>query len=251
MASKKLLITGAASGIGKALAEWADEQGDTSLILVDRDEAGIFALIDSLSCETMPIAGDVSSEDLWLSDVMRDSLQGLTGAALCAGVSDAGEIRDMHFDSWKRIMSINLDGMFLAFQACLRALTEGGALIAVSSATARKSVSGTAAYGASKAALEQLVRVAAIESAMKGVTVNAVAPGGVKTPMFSSQEWFQSLVKEKGSEDAAWKAVAALTPTERFSEPEEVAELMGFLLGPAARNITGAILACDGGYSAE
>ena len=107
MASKKLLITGAASGIGKALAEWADEQGDTSLILVDRDEAGIFALIDSLSCETMPIAGDVSSEDLWLSDVMRDSLQGLTGAALCAGVSDAGEIRDMHFDSWKRFMSMS------------------------------------------------------------------------------------------------------------------------------------------------
>ncbi len=251
MGEKKLLITGAASGIGKALAEWADKQGDTSLILIDRDEAGIFSLIDTLSCETMPIAGDVSSEDLWLSDVLSDSIKGLTGAALCAGVSDAGEISDMHFDSWKRIMSINLDGMFLAFRACLPALTKGGALVAVSSATARKTVSGTAAYGASKAALEQLVRVAAIESALKGITVNAVAPGGVKTPMFSSQDWFKSLVSEKGSEDEAWKAVAALTPTERFSDPEEIAELIGFLLGPAARNITGAIMACDGGYSAE
>lgn len=251
MTVRKLLITGAASGIGRALAKWADAQGDYSLLLVDRDETGIFNLIEEVSCETMPLPGDVSSEDLWDSDVLRDSIAGLDGLALCAGVSDASPITDMHFDSWRRIMSINLDGMFLSLRACLPAMNEGGSVIAVSSATARKTVAGTGAYGASKAALEQLVRVAAIEMATRGVTVNAVAPGGVKTPMFSSQDWFKAMVEEKGSEEAAWKSVAAMTPSGRFSESEEVAELIGFLLGPSARNITGAVLACDGGYSAE
>lgn len=251
MTVKKLLITGAASGIGRAVAKWADAQGGYSLLLVDRDEAGVFSLISEVSCETMPLVGDVSSEDFWGSDVLRESVKGLQAAAFCAGVSDASPISEMHFDSWRRIQAINLDGVFLGLRACLPALETGGAVAAVSSATARKTVSGTAAYGASKAALEQLIRVAAIEMASKGVTVNAVAPGGVKTPMFSSQDWFRSMVADKGSEDKAWQALAALTPTERFSDPEEVADLIGFLLGPSARNITGAVLACDGGYSAE
>lgn len=251
MASKKLLITGAASGIGRALAEWADAQGGYQLLLVDRDEAGIFALIENLSSETMPLPGDVSSEDFWASEILRENISGLHGAALCAGVSDAGPISEMHFDSWRRIMSINLDGMFLGLRACMPSMAEEGSIVLMSSATARKTVAGTAAYGASKAALEQLMRVAAIEIASKKVTVNAVAPGGVKTAMFSAQDWFKAMVQEKGSEDAAWSAVAALTPTGRFSEPSEVAELIGFLLGPAARNITGSVMACDGGYSAE
>ena len=251
MTTKKLLITRAASGIGRAVAKWADAQGCYLPVLVDRDEAGIEALSAELSCDAMPIPGDVSNEDLWGSGILRDNISGLYGAGLCAGVSDAGPIADMHFDAWRRIMSINLDGMFLALRACLPAMMEGGAVVAVSSATARKTVAGTAAYGASKAALEQLIRVAAIEMAPKHVTVNAVAPGGVKTPMFSSQDWFKAMVAEKGSEDAAWAAVAALTPSGRFSDPDEVADLIGFLLGPSAENITGAILACDGGYSAE
>lgn len=251
MMTKKLLITGAASGIGRALAEWADSKKGVSLILVDRDEPGLLSLCNQLTCETMPIPGDVASEELWESNILKDSLTGLTSLALCAGVSDAAPITEMHFDSWRRIMSINLDGMFLGLRTCLPAMSAGGAVVAVSSATARKSVAGTAAYGASKAALEQLIRVAALEQASREITINAVAPGGVKTPMFSSQDWFKALVKDKGGEDQAWKAIAALTPSGRFSEPEEVAQFIGFLLGPAARNITGAILACDGGYSAE
>lgn len=251
MTTRKLLITGAASGIGRALAEWADAEEGISLVLVDRDEGGLLSLCDQLSCETMPVPGDISSEELWESNILQDSLSGLTSVALCAGVSDAAPITDMHFDSWRRIMSINLDGMFLGLRACLPAMSAGGAVVAVSSATARKSVAGTAAYGASKAALEQVIRVAALEQASREITVNAVAPGGVKTPMFSSQDWFKALVAEKGGEDKAWKAIAALTPSGRFSEPAEVAQFIGFLLGPSARNITGAILACDGGYTAE
>ena len=249
--AKKLLITGAASGIGRAVAHWADTLGGYSLILVDKDEAGIFSLIEDLSSETMPIPGDVASEDLWHSNILRESLEGLHSAVFCAGISDAASIADMHFERWRRLMSINLDGVFLGMQACLPAMVEGGAMVLVSSATARKAVANTAAYGASKAAIEQLVKVAALEHVSQGVTVNAIAPGGVKTSMFSNQDWFKSLEKERGSEDEAWKTVAALTPTGRFSEPKEVAETIGFLLGPSARNITGSVLSCDGGYTAE
>ncbi len=251
METKKLLITGAASGIGRAAAQWADTHGGYLLILVDRDERGLNALAKELKSDSMPISGDVASEDFWGSDILVENIKSLHAAAFCAGVSDAAPISEMHFDSWRRIMAINLDGMFLAFRACLPAMVEGGAIVAVSSATARKTVAGTAAYGASKAGLEQLMRVAAIEAVSRGITVNAIAPGGVKTPMFSSQDWFRSLVIEKGSEEGAWEAVAALTPTGRFSTPEEVADLIGFLFGSAARNITGTVLACDGGYTAE
>lgn len=236
----KVLITGAASGIGAACVEAFSMNNELVLIdrspIAERPNARLFK-------------ADVSDEAFWLSPDLQSALGDIDHAIFCAGVSDAAPIVQMDYQAWSRILSVNLDGVFLGIRAVLRAKTTPGAIVAVSSASARKPAAMTSAYGASKAALEQLVRVAALEASTKGIRVNAVAPGGVQTPMFSDQDWFRELCTSEGSQAGAWAKLAEGTPSGRFSRAEEVAELIRMLVSPAAEQITGAVLACDGGYT--
>jgi NAD(P)-dependent dehydrogenase (short-subunit alcohol dehydrogenase family) len=121
--------------------------------------------------------------------------------------------------------------------------------VVVSSASALKAQPGVSAYGASKAALIQLARVAALEGAASGVRVNALLPGGVETPMWRELEAFRTLASGPGGEAEAFKAMAAGAPLGRFARPEETAEMIAFLLSEKAATITGAALVADGGYS--
>ncbi|MEO1405856.1 MAG: SDR family oxidoreductase [Pseudomonadota bacterium] len=242
-----ILITGAASGIGRASALKLAAAESARLMLIDRDAAGLDTLLKELgSGDWQAVPMDVADPDAWAA--LDLSGAPLTGAVLAAGISDAAPIVDMSFVDWRRVMSVNLDGAFLALQFALRNAAEGASIVAVGSATGRKAVPNTAAYGSSKAALSQLVKVGALESAARQVRVNAVAPGGVKTPMFSNLDFFKELTALHGSEDAAWSALAVETPLKRFAEADEVAALIAFLLGPDAISITGATLDCDGGY---
>ena len=240
-----VLITGAASGIGAdtALAASSVHQ---PLVLIDRDEAGLAAVAEGLPGTADTHAFDVSDADAW-AEVGR-KLPPLSGAVLCAGISRAACISDMEIADWRAVLSVNLDGAFLSLKATLSNMVDGGAIVAVSSATAQKAAPMTAAYGASKAGLEQLVRVAALEAAPRKIRVNAVAPAGVKTPMFSDQEFFAGLVEQTGSEAEAWAALADGTPLGRFAEPEEVAAAAMWLLSDAASLMTGAVVDLNGGY---
>ena len=244
MVQRHILITGAASGIGRATA--VHLAGTGHLCLIDRDADGLAKTAERIGhANCTEIAMDITDlagwEDLRIAPA-------LTGAVICAGVSDAALIEDMDFSAWRRVLSINLDGAFLSLQAALKCAADGASIVAVSSATGHKAAQMTAAYGASKAGLTQLVKVAALEAAARGVRVNAVAPGGVKTPMFSDQEFFAALKDQHGGEDGAWAALAEATPSKRFAAPEEIAGLIGFLLGEESASMTGAIVSCDGGY---
>ena len=96
----------------------------------------------------------------------------------------------------------------------------------------------------------QLAKVAARESAARGVRVNAIAPGGVDTPIWDSLPFFAGLVEQTGSRAAAIDAMAKMaTPLARYAQPEEIAGQIGFLLSDMASNVTGAVLVSDGGYS--
>ncbi|MEO0882794.1 MAG: SDR family oxidoreductase [Pseudomonadota bacterium] len=241
-----ILITGAASGIGRAAALTLAGDG-TRLTLIDRDASGLDALMaERTGGDWHAVPMDVSDPEAWAALDLGDVP--LTGTVISAGISDAAPITEMSFRDWRRVLSINLDGAFLALQTALRHAAAGASVVAVSSATGKKAVPNTAAYGASKAALSQLVKVAALEAAPRQIRVNAIAPGGVKTPMFSNLSVFKELVAIHGDEEAAWSAMAVETPLQRFSEPSEMAALIGFLLGPEAASITGAVLDCDGGY---
>ena len=165
-----------------------------------------------------------------------------------AGIAAGSPIVETGFEDWRRIISVNLDGAFLTLREAMRAMPEGGSIILLSSVSGLKPTAGAAAYATSKAALIQLARVAALEGAPHKIRVNAVAPGGVDTPIWDKDPGFAALAAEKGR-DAALGEMAAGTPSGRFASPEEIAKTIGFLLSDAADNITGATLSSDGGFA--
>jgi NAD(P)-dependent dehydrogenase (short-subunit alcohol dehydrogenase family) len=242
-----ILITGAASGIGAATATLLSERGAKKLILADRDEEKLADFAFSLPSERQLMIGDVADEHLW----SQADLTGLTHAVVNAGIGAGQPIDETSFAEWRRVMSVNLDGAFLTLQAAMRAMKRGGGSIVITaSAAGLKAEPGIAAYGASKAAVIHLARIAAKEGAAHGIRVNAIAPGGVETPIWSNVPFFADLVERTGDEAAAFRAMAAgATPLGRFAKPSEIAEQIAFLLSDAAAFTTGACLVADGGYS--
>lgn len=244
-ANASILVTGAASGIGAATATHLANAGARKLILADREENRLADFAFSLPCERQLLIGDVADEGLWAGA----DLTGLTHAVVNAGIGHAAPIAQTSFAEWRRVMSANLDGAFLTLRAALGSIQDGGAIVLTASAAGFKPERGIAAYAASKAAMIQLARVAAKEAAPR-IRVNAIAPGGTETPIWSSQPFFADLVRTSGGEEAAYRTLAgSATPLGRFAKPEEIAGAIAFLLSPRASFITGACLVADGGYS--
>ena len=244
-----VLVTGAASGIGAAVATRLAEGGARKLILSDRDEDRLRDFAFSLPCERQMLIGDVADPHLWA----EADLTGLTHAVVNAGIGAGAPIEELSFEEWRRVLSINLDGAFLTLQAAMRAIRaggKGGAIVLTASAAGMKAEPGIAAYGASKAAVIHLARIAAKEGAAANIRVNAIAPGGVETPIWTALPFFEDLVKSTGSEEAAFKALGGMaTPLGRYARPEEIAAQIAFLLSDASAFTTGACLVSDGGYS--
>ena len=242
-AGKSALVTGAASGIGRAAAELLAREGASRLLLVDRDADRLGKL--ELDCAVQALSGDVADPELWHAADLGE----IDHAVINAGVAGAGRIADLDFAEWRRILSVNLDGAFLSLQAALRAVRDGGSIVTVASAAGLKPEPGIAAYGASKAGLIQLTKIAAKESAKRRVRVNAIAPGGVETPVWDAVPMFADRAREIGR-DAAFAELAAMaTPLGRYAAAEEIAEQIAFLLSDQAATITGSVLLSDGGYT--
>ncbi len=251
------LITGAASGIGAACASLLSRRSEGGLILVDFDEAQLDKTADSLSQppeRVSTLAFDVADPDRWAdaAHFIQAQYGRLDWAIVNAGVAHAAPIAETDLVDWRRVMSTNLDGAFLTLRAVMPLMREnaqGGSIVVTGSAAALKAEPGVGAYAASKAGLLQLMRVAAKEGAGDNIRVNAIAPGGVETPMWSNMPWFQDLVKERGSERAAFDSLAQMaTPLARYAAADDVARLIIMLLSDASP-ITGATLVVDGGYT--
>lgn len=241
------LITGAASGIGAALATRLAGSGARKLILVDKDEERVRDFAFSLPCERSVIIGDVADPQLW----READLAGLTHAVVNAGVASGGRIETLDFADWRRVLAVNLDGAFLTLQSSLRAIRDetGGSIVVTASAAGLKAQDGTAAYAASKAGVIQLMRVAAKEAACRGIRVNAIAPGGVETPIWDEVPMFADRCAKIGR-DAAFAEMAAMaTPLKRFATPEEIAAQIAFLLSSDCASVTGTVFVSDGGYT--
>ena len=243
------LITGAASGIGAATATRLANDGARKLILVDLDEDRLRDFAFTLPCERQVLIGDVADEQFWADA----DLTGLTHALVNAGIGAGGPIEELSFAEWRRVLAVNLDGAFLTLQAAMRAIRatgKDGAIVLTASAAGVKAEPGIAAYGASKAGVIHLARIAAKEGASANIRVNAIAPGGVETEIWKSVSFFTDLVEKTGSEEAAYKAMASMaTPLGRYARPEEMAEQIAFLLSDRSSYTTGACLVSDGGYS--
>lgn len=242
-----VLVTGAASGIGAATARLLCERGTKKLILADRDENRLADFAFSLPCERALLIGDVGDEALWT----EADLTGLTHAVANAGIAHGAPIADTGLDEWRRVMAVNLDGVFLTLKAAMAAMQgRGGSIVLTASVAGVKAEAGIAAYAASKAAVIQLARVAAKEAATQRIRVNAIAPGGVETPIWLGLPLFDDLVAKHGSERGAFDAMAAMaTPLGRYAGADEIAGQIAFLLSDACGFVTGHAFVSDGGYS--
>ena len=246
---KTALVTGAASGIGAATARFLDAHGVDELVLIDLDRNGLDTL--GLTCKVQPIGGDVADPSLWT--LLSREIPGIDLAVINAGVAGGSPIVETDIAAWKKIISVNLDGAFLGLRFALKLMKRAGrgSVVLTSSVAGVKPLPGTAAYGASKAGVIQLAKIAALEAAQFGVRVNAIAPGGVETAIWDQVPMFRELAEKEGSREAAFAAMGKMgTPLGRYATADEIAGQIGFLLSDMAANVTGTVMVSDGGFAA-
>lgn len=235
-----VIITGAAAGIGRAVAEAYAEQG-ARLALVDRNPA-VSELSAALGDGHRGFAFDVREEDTIESTVRTvvEQFGRLDILVNNAGIGPLAPAEDYSTDDWDRTLGINLRAAFLFARAAARAMIaqRAGRIINMASQAASIGIAGHVAYCASKAGLVGMTRCMALEWGPKGITVNAVSPTVVETELGLSG-W----AGEKGD-----RARAAI-PTGRFAKPWEVAAAVLYLSSAGAAMVNGANLAIDGGYT--
>jgi len=252
LAGRVALVTGAASGIGAATARLLAAHGAV-MYCADLDTLDNADPTSPAASPTDQIRLDVRDEADWETAVATviEREGHLDILVHSAGIASASPLADTTMLEWRHVLATNLDGSFLAIKYGIRAMRDtGGAIVAIGSASGIRPSAGAAAYSTSKAAVGMLVRAAAQECREQGVPVrvNAISPGGVRTPLWRAMPFFGDLVTLHGSEEAAFAAMEAHSG-DRFAEPEQIAQAVLFLVSDSASHITGVELPVDDGYT--
>ena len=240
------IVTGAARGIGKAIAHWFLARGQC-VALIDIDEPKLAACAAELAAghgdRVLAIHADVSDRAAVQRAVaqVEQAFGRIDALVNNAGVAVFKPAADTSFDEWRFVMATNLDGAFICAQAVLPALRRagGGSIVNIASISGLRASTLRVAYGTSKAALIQLTKQLAVEWASYGVRVNAIAPGPVETAM----------AKAVHSPEIRADYHASV-PLARYGLEEEIAAAVGFLCTRDAGYVTGQVLAVDGGFDA-
>lgn len=240
MTGRKVLITGAASGIGRATALLFASEG-AALALLDRDEAGLAAV----AAETggASFTADLADEPAVLGAVAAAAraLDGLDGLVNCAGIAGSQPLDTLERENWDAFVAINLTAPYLICRAALPHLRQSGRATIVNIASGQAllpNAPGISAYAATKAGLAAFTKAIAAELA-PGIRANVVAPGIVDTPMVRSV-----LGSYANPNEAPFVQQYAM---KRVAQPEELAQAILFLSSEASSFVTGTVLAVDGG----
>ena len=247
----RVLVTGAASGIGRAtclrLARDARERGETGkLALVDlRPSEALDALAQELAAlgtEALPLIGDMGDAAApgQVVDEAVARFGGLDGLVSNAGVNRPAPLMEFAVEDWDWVFAVNTRATWLLAKAAYPALKESkGAIVAVGSMSGSNAHAGLGVYGPTKAAVIMLGRVLAQELAPDGIRVNTVSPGMVRTGM--TEQVYQ--------DEQIAKARDEIVPLGRVARPEDIADVIAFLLSNDARYVTGHDLVVDGGVA--
>lgn len=240
---KTIIITGAARGIGAAIAERLTHEG-AHIVLSDIDETvgeataarlSAFARVRFVPCDV----SDAAAADRLIATTLA-AFGRIDGLVNNAGIVHAADFLDLTEGDFDRVLRINLKGAFLVGQRAAREMVkqgEGGAIVNMSSVNARLAIANQVPYSVSKGGLAQLTNVMALGLAQYGIRVNAIGPGSIMTDM----------LKTIATDTTARHKLLSRTPLGRLGMPDEIAAIAAFLLSQEASYITGQTIYADGG----
>ena len=239
-------VTGAGSGIGRGTAERLARDGaDVCIVDIDAEGAEHTAsTVREFGREALVVKANVASEHQ-VQEAVAQCVGALGRLDVCvanAGIARGGSVLELSLKDWQDQLDVNLTGVFLTVQAAAREMVRlgnGGRIICISSLAAELTGAGTWAYSATKAGVRIMVRGWAQELGQYGITVNAIGPGVIDTPLA------HGLAGDEGG--PIRQALEQRTPVGRAGRPSDIAGLIAFLAGPDAEFMTGSYLIMDGG----
>ncbi len=246
LSGKTAVVTGASSGIGQTISEAMAEAG-ANLVLVGRDAGRLQETVDVVQArgvDAEPVVVELTDDDAprRIVDAAVQRFGGLNILVNCAGIFEPMPFATQPLDSFDRQMATNVRVPFALTQAALPYLRPNGAVVNISSIAGYAGFPQSAAYCASKGAVELMTRALGTELGPMGVRVNCVAPGNIRTPMnagqFAASREYEQSLEEK-------------TPLGRIGETEDIAAAVVYLASPAAKFVNGASWLVDGGWAAQ
>ena len=235
------LVTGAASGIGRAITERLVRDG-LRVVAADIDTARLTDLAGELGDRVIAVHCDVTAEDSVAGAVATASEHGPLHVVVAnAGAGGFSPIVEHPLDQWKSVIDLCVTGVFLTVKHGAAAICDGGSIITIASLNATQPAAGMSAYCTAKAGVVMFTKVAAMELGERGIRVNAIAPGLVETPA-TSTFWSVPGVVDEFVEN---------TTLGRYGHPDDVASVASFLAGDESRFVSGAVLAVDGGAATK
>jgi 3-oxoacyl-[acyl-carrier protein] reductase len=236
------VVTGASGGIGRAVAERLAADGTTVVVHYAGNAGRAQEVVDAVTAagaKATAVRADVADETevAALFDAAEEAYGGVDVVVNTAGIMLLSPLAELSLDDFDRMHRTNVRGTFVVSQQAARRLRPGGALVNFSSSVVELALPTYSAYAATKGAVDAMTAILAKELRGRDVTVNAVAPGPTATPLFLD-----------GKPQEAVDQLASMAPLERLGTPEDVAEVVAFLAGPA-RWVNGQVLLANGGIA--